>query len=335
MLIAIHSDKCSDDGRVHEWSKILSARKIDSFFVDILDPGALDDVRHCDGLMWHWGEAVRDRRLIHALRVIEFHLKKAVFPNHATYWPCRNKLSQLFLMRAFNIPMPETWIFWDRREALDWVESTTYPKVFKLAIGGGAKNVALVASSSEAKRLVSAMFEPGIVPGQVESFVGKKNGSAGTRLRLFSSRCRRAVNYVLYSRSPNLAQPEKGYVYFQEYIPNNQFTNSISIVGNRAFSSCSFNRSNDFRAFGDIVHTDHSAVSRDCIRLAFEISSKANLLMMSYDMLLRDNSPVVLEMKLKNIGGKECWRYPMQQGPMPGSAKEAEVDVFLQSIKKS
>jgi hypothetical protein len=169
--------------------------------------------------------------------------------------------------------MPETWIFWDRREALDWVESTTYPKVFKLAIGGGAKNVALVASSSEAKRLVSAMFEPGIVPGQVESFVGKKNGSAGTRLRLFSSRCRRAVNYVLYSRSPNLAQPEKGYVYFQEYIPNNQFTNSISIVGNRAFSSCSFNRSNDFRAFGDIVHTDHSAVSRDCIRLAFEISS--------------------------------------------------------------
>jgi len=57
--------------------------------------------------------------------------------------------------------------FWNRQTARDWALQTGYPKVFKLSVGVGGRNVVLVRSQKEALGLIDQMFGPGICEDQI------------------------------------------------------------------------------------------------------------------------------------------------------------------------
>ena len=56
------------------------------------------------------------------------------------------------------MPIPKTWVFYDRQIAIDWSERATYPLVIKLSTGAGSSNVQLVANAIEARRWIELMF---------------------------------------------------------------------------------------------------------------------------------------------------------------------------------
>ena len=157
MLIAIHQDATSSDAYLRGWAESLSKHGVIVQWVDLLAQDALDQVQGCDGVMWHWGSSSNDQKLYRILKVIELNLGIPVFPNHVSSWHRRDKLAQYYLLQSAGVPMPKTWVFWEKQAARDWAFTTNYPKVFKLSCSGGTKDVVLVSSPEEACLLIDRM----------------------------------------------------------------------------------------------------------------------------------------------------------------------------------
>src|SRR5690606_9989091 len=84
-----------------------------------------------------------------------------VFPNFNTNWHFDNKLAQKYLLEAIGAPLVKSYVFYTKKEALEWAKTTIYPKVFKLKGGAGAQNVKLARNEKEAMRLINKSFSKG------------------------------------------------------------------------------------------------------------------------------------------------------------------------------
>ena len=104
------------------WVEMLSARGVDVKRLDLLGPAPLEQVRGCDGVMWHWFHYPHEVRLaaLPILRVIEEQMQIPVFPDMATAWHYDDKIAQAYLLPTLGIPHPKTWVFWRKADALAW-----------------------------------------------------------------------------------------------------------------------------------------------------------------------------------------------------------------------
>jgi len=113
-------------------------------------------------------------------------------------------------------------------------------------------------------------------------------------------RIREGLCYVwsgVYPRlHPQWWKPEFGYVYFQEFLPDNTYDTRITIIGERAFGFHRLNRPNDFRASGSgrLVITPQE-IDKKCIQIAFDITKQGKFQSMAYDFLYCQERPVICE----------------------------------------
>ncbi len=66
-------------------------------------------------------------------------------PDFPTVWHFDDKVAQKYLLEAAALPIPRTWIFWKRDQALAFSRTGSYPLIIKLAGGIVSENVKLVA----------------------------------------------------------------------------------------------------------------------------------------------------------------------------------------------
>jgi glutathione synthase/RimK-type ligase-like ATP-grasp enzyme len=253
--------------------------------------------------MWHWEYLPHERQVASGiLHAIEAHLGLAVFPDHRTCWHYDDKIAQYYIFQALEVPMPPTWIFWDAELARTWACSASYPKVFKLKTGSSSSNVHLVRTERDAQRLIDLMFGPGTYPRGFR-MVSAELDLLAQKPRGLKSAVRHLVQVVsgdnrrLYDRN-RWWQPEKNYVYFQEFLPDNRGDTRITVIGQRAFGLRRSNRADDFRASGSkIIDYDPSLIDLECIRLAYRMSAALGAQSMAYDFLVdRNGRQVVTEM---------------------------------------
>jgi glutathione synthase/RimK-type ligase-like ATP-grasp enzyme len=335
VLIAIHRGSDDRDGYADGWAECLAARGVDVRWLDLTAQDALHQVQKCDGVMWHWSHTYKDNRVYRILNVLELNLGIPVFPNNYSSWHRRDKLAQYYLFQAAGVPMPKTWIFRDKQRARAWALQTDYPRVFKLSSGGGGWNVVLVSSSEAACQLIDDMFGPGIYSGQIEQHLTGDLPRNWPQLRALAGRCKAAARYVARGQPPSQRRLEQGYVYFQEFIPANDYKTGVAVVGDRAFGSLSFNRTDDFRTHGETLDDDPSHVDLKCIQMAFDISERLGFHFAGYDFLLYDGEPVVLEMDFRNGQPRGYWKRNLEWVSEPMSPQEAQVETFLSSIRCS
>ncbi len=50
-------------------------------------------------------------------------------------------MAQKYLLESIAAPLVDSYVFYSKKEAIKWVEETSYPKVFKLAGGASSSNV--------------------------------------------------------------------------------------------------------------------------------------------------------------------------------------------------
>jgi hypothetical protein len=300
MKVAIHRDPNSALNFIEKWASALDRASIEVRWVNLRLPDAIDQVRGCDGVMWHWEYLPHERQVAPSiLHSIEEYLEIPVFPDHHTCWHYDDKIAQFYIFRALKIPMPSTWIFWDPALAREWVCSTTYPKVFKLKTGSSSSNVHLVRTESEALRLIDLMFGPGASPRgfrkvsrELLDILLKKPG----RTR---SLARRFIGSLMLRKGPqenSYRWPlERGYVYFQDFLPGNSGDTRITVIGKRAFGFRRSNRSDDFRASGSkIIDFDPKKVDLETVRLAHQLSRRLRAQSMAYDFLVGPSGRLVV-----------------------------------------
>jgi hypothetical protein len=290
--------------------------------------------------MWRWAHTPADKQVAPAiLRVIEHALGIPVYPDTRTAWHFDDKLAQLPLLRALGAPMPRTWVFWDRAEAMAWSRAAAYPVVFKLAVGAGASNVVRVESAREARRLIERAWGGGFVPGSLHAPPGA--GGGRRRLRVVAGRARRALAYVARGHYPPPSphgRPERGYAYFQEFVPGNAYDTRVSVIGERAFAYRRMNRPHDFRASGSgVFDPDPRAIDGRCVELAFALSRAGGFQSMAYDFLALDGRPVVLELSYGFVDWMvhDCpghWTADGRWVDGPMWPEDAQVDDFVDRL---
>lgn len=295
MKIAIQQGQTVFSNR---WIEYCKKNNIEYKIVNAYGSDIMSQVEGCDAFMWHhlhydYRDVLFAKQLLYSMQ------KKGlkVFPDFNTTWHFDDKVGQKYLLEAIGAPLVPSYVFYTKKEAMDWIEKTSFPKVFKLRGGAGASNVKLAHTAKAARKFVKKAFGKGFPQfdrmGYLkeryrkwrvgkDSFVGVLKGIG----RLF-------INTDYARMHPN----EKGYVYFQDFIPNNTFDIRICVVGNHAFALKRLTRKDDFRASGsgNIIY-DKSQIDERCVKTAFAVNEKLKMQSVAFDFVFDEKrTPLLVE----------------------------------------
>ena len=71
------------------------------------------------------------------------------------------KLGQKYLLEAIGAPCIPSYVFYDKKDAIKWLNKTTFPKVFKLRGGASSVNVKLIKNRKQAIKIIRKSFTKG------------------------------------------------------------------------------------------------------------------------------------------------------------------------------
>ena len=220
-----------------------------------------------------------------------------VFPDFNSCWHCDDKLGQKYLLESIGAPIVPTYIFYSRDEALNWIKDATFPIVFKLRGGAGSENVRLVRSKSKARNLINIAFNKGFPAfntlQNIKERIRKFKEGKGTIFSIIKGYIRLIIPQYSSKMRPN----EKGYIYFQDFIPNNNFDIRVIIIAEKAFAIKRIVRKNDFRASGsgNILY-EKDNFTLETIKLSFLISARLKTQCIAFDFVFDINKkPLIVE----------------------------------------
>ncbi len=295
MKIAIHHRPGSFSDR---WIEYCKENNIPYKIVNAYDTDIVQQVDDCTAFMWHHTQCdYRDKlfakQLIYSLEAMGL----KVFPDFHTTWHFDDKVGQKYLLEAIGAPLVPSYVFYDKKEAVEWVNQTTFPKVFKLRGGAGSANVQLVPTKKDAIRLVNRAFGKGFPQFN-------RRGNLKERIRKYKEGkdtlwgvCKGIGRLFIPTELAKMVGPEKGYVYFQDFIPNNTFDIRIIIVANKAFAIKRLTRKNDFRASGSgMIIYNKEEIDEQCVKIAFIVNEKIKSQSIAFDFVFdADNNPMIVE----------------------------------------
>ena len=153
MKLAIHKSKW---GFSKDWITYCKEKKIPFKIVNCYDSDIIDQIQDCDVLFWHHHHTLaKDKIFAKQLLFAVQQSGTKVFPDFNSGWHFDDKLGQKYLLEAVGAPLVPTYVFYSRQEANKWLDSATFPKVFKLRGGAGSTNVKLVYTKNEAKKFMA------------------------------------------------------------------------------------------------------------------------------------------------------------------------------------
>lgn len=296
MKIAIHHRSGSFSDR---WIDFCKHQGIDYKIVNAYNNDIVSQVADCDAFMWHHHhESLKDtlfaKQLIYSLETAGI----KCFPNFHTTWHFDDKVGQKYLLEAIGAPLVPSYVFYSKKEALAWVDQTEFPKVFKTRGGAGSKNVLLAHNKKEARKLVNKAFGKGFPQSNINNLVSEdrrkhREGKMSTYALIKDI----AAYYLKPGSYTKMHAPEKGYAYFQDFIPNNSFDIRIIVIGDKAFGIKRMVRKNDFRASGSgNIHYEREGIPEKCVTVSFEVSKKLKVQCLAYDYVFDGaGKPIIVE----------------------------------------
>lgn len=294
MKIAIHHNPHSFSDR---WIKYCEKEKIEYKVVDAFDSNIIEQLKDFDIFMWHhhhaqYKDVLTAKRILFALE----HAGIKVFPDFKTGWHFDDKVAQKYLLEAIEAPLVPSYVFYDKKQALAWAKNTSYPKVFKLKGGAGASNVKLVKNFNQASALIHKSFGKGFKQYDGIEALKEKVRKLKIGKENFTNVLKALIRVFIPTEFSRQQPAERGYVYFQDFMPNNDLDIRVIVIGNKAFAIKRLVRENDFRASGsgEIDYTNN--INLDCLKIAFDIHDKIKSQCTAFDFIFsEDNRPLIVE----------------------------------------
>jgi len=295
MKIAIHSNKGSFSDR---WISYCEKNNIPYKIVNVYDSDIVEQISDCTAFMWHHHHAdYRDclfaKQLLYSLQIKGL----KVFPDFDTTWHFDDKVGQKYLLEAIGAPLVPSYVFYTKKDAIEWINKTTFPKVFKLRGGAGSANVKLAKTKLQAKKFIRKAFSSGFSQfdrlGYFKERYSKWRQGKDTLIGV----CKGFARLFIPTEFAKMHHREKGYAYFQDFIPNNSFDIRVIVIGDKAFAFKRMVRKNDFRASGsgNFIY-DKNQIDERCVKIAFDINNKINSQSIAYDFVFDEsNIPLIVE----------------------------------------
>jgi len=297
MKIAIHNTK-SDGFFANRWVDYCKKNNIEYKLVNAYDSDIIKQIEDCTAFMWHhsnydYRDALFAKQLLYSLE----QRGMKVFPNFKTTWHFDDKVGQKYLLEAIGAPLVPPYVFYAKKEALDWINKTDFPKVFKLRGGSGSSNVKLVKNNKQAKKLILKAFGKGFSQFDKINHLKLRYANYKGGKENFLAVIKGIIRLFIGTNYSKMYVKEKGYVYFQDFIPNNSFDIRIVVVGDKAFALKRLVRKGDFRASGggNIIY-DKNQIDERCVKIAFEVNEKIKSQSIAYDFVSdKGNNPLIVE----------------------------------------
>lgn len=300
MKIAIHKNP---RGYSREWVNFCENNQIEYRLVNCYESDIISQLVDCDALMWqqhHSGykDVLFAKQLMYSLQLC----KNKSFPDFNTCWHFDDKIGQKYLFEAIGAPHVQGYVFYTKKEAEQWIEKTTFPKVFKLRKGAGSANVQLVKTANAAHRLVNRAFgrgfsqfdRVGYFKDRLNKFLDGKDSILGV-LKGFG-------RLFIATEFAKMHGREKGYVYFQDFIAYNTYDIRIMAIGNRAYGTKRLVRKNDFRASGSgECIFDPEQIDLECIKVAFDVKNQIKAQSLAIDFVFQNNKPFIIEISYSSV----------------------------------
>jgi glutathione synthase/RimK-type ligase-like ATP-grasp enzyme len=341
-MIAIHQPK-ERKSFFDRWLEYCKKNDVPFKLVNVYDNDIIKQLDDCDGFMWHWHHKdYRDQLFARQLLLALESAGKRVYPNSNTCWHFDDKMGQKYLLEAHNLPLVPTYCFFDYDTALGWIAHTDFPKVFKLRNGAASQNVQLVKNKAQGKKLLSIAFGKGFGNRTRTSILKeafwryKRDKDILDLLRIIKTFILIANHPATKSRLP----VQKNYIYFQDFIPNNQYDDRLVVIGNRCFCVRRHCRSDDFRASGSGVKSyDTNLFPKETIKLAFTVAKCIKSQSCAMDFVYTDDGkPCIVELSYGFITGsfyEDCHGYfdsELDWHDVPVRPEQFIIEDFLKDI---
>ena len=342
MKLTIHYELGSFSDR---WIKYCDENQVPYKLVNCYNNDIVSQLNDCDGLMWHWNQ--NDYKAALFARQLTLSLEKKgikVFPDVNTAWHHDDKVGQKYLLEAIDAPLVKSYSFYSEKEALEWVDKATFPKVFKLRGGAGSVNVSLVKTRKSAKHLINKAFGNGF--SHINRFSRLKDRFRILKRDKNLTAARGVISGVARLFFPteveSFSHNEKGYIYFQDFISENKYDTRLIIIGNRCFGVRRYCRRNDFRASGSGIKAyEPELFDKEAIRMAFEIAKKLNTQSLALDFIFDHSIPKIVEISYCFIVGPfydDCpgyWDDKLNWHSKPVNPQYFMIEDFIKELNKN
>ncbi len=287
MKLAIHNGKDKKVSWNTRWIDYCKKNNIpyigvDCYAYDIIDILRKEEVTH---LMWAFSLALPKDHIM-AKSVLNAANKMGIktFPNFDSNWHFEDKIAQKYLLEAIGAPVVKSWTFYDKQKAMDFADHAQFPVVAKLRKGAGSKNVVLIHNPKECRDYVNTMFGKGVIPSQsVSSLAGDKIKAITNKKKTNLSISDLFGKLKVHLNRRKLFTKEIGYVYFQEFLPNNKNDLRIAVVGDRVWGFYRGVRKDDFRASGSGIIDYETPLPLDVVKNSYEITKRLGTQSLCFD----------------------------------------------------
>lgn len=286
-------------GFAKKWIEYCDQQNINYKLINVYANDVIAQLRDCDAFMWHTDHLSRkDYQVAKRLLTAIEHSGKVCFPSIYENWHYDDKVAQKYLLEAIDAPLIPSYVFYDEDEALKWAAKTSWPKIFKLTGGAGSSNVKLIHSEKEAQKIIHRSFHKGFIAFDQRKYFLEESIS---KYRKHKSPWRLVKSFRHLLKPLNkdwVNHIEKDYVYFQEFMPNNDYDLRLVVVDqNRIFGLKRHNREGDFKASGsgnmDYLNND---VDKSILQLSLDVAKKLKMNSVAYDIVFDPNQkPVIIE----------------------------------------
>lgn len=138
------------------------ALKVDYEIIDVLSKDWIDKIQTsvCNGFLCRPPCDFQERKSIYDEKIyfINKFLKKPIYPSFDEQFIYENKRNMASFLQIMDFPHPNTNVFARKEDALQYIESCTYPIVFKSNVGASATGVTIVRNKKHAKKIILSVF---------------------------------------------------------------------------------------------------------------------------------------------------------------------------------
>lgn len=310
MRIGIHNRK---DSFSNKWIEYCDRNNLNYKIVNAYDSDIVSQLEDCDIFFWHHQQS--DYRDLLFAKQLLFALQQAgikVYPNFDTGWHFDDKVGQKYLLESIDAPTIASHVFYTKKDALIWAKTAKYPMVFKLRGGAGGSNVMLVKSFHQNKNIIRKSFSKGHSGfNPLTRFTD--NLKLFKQLKVpFRDVLKSFMRLFIPNINTKLIQREVGYVYYQDFLPNNDSDIRLIIIGGKcAYGMKRLVREGDFRASGS-KNFVYDKIDKDILKIGFEVAKRLRLQSVAFDFIYDENrEPKIVEISygFGTSGSSRCSGY--------------------------
>lgn len=296
MKILIHlsqSKRTHSTGWIFPWVDYCQQNNIEYVTIDLLRGDTINFVRDFDILLWHFGqynytEMLEARSILYSAQ--KMGLK--VFPDFNESWHFDDKIAEMYALQSVNAPIPESKVFYDMNTFEQWMASNpALPVVGKLRTGSGSHNVKLLKSKSALRDYAKRMFGKGYDPAPSLLYKTTSNVRSSHDWKTFKAKAKRIPEFLRVLSSAKKFPNECGYVYLQEFVPNDGYDMKVVVVGDKLSGFYRPVRTHDFRASGggEFLY-DKKMFTDDIIKSAFSVAKALGVQCIGFDYVVNKNT---------------------------------------------